>query len=83
MYFNRVKDDANSQFFNINIWQDNNGKPGDIVAQIPSQQAMWEDGLYKFYAYLLEEPVILSGTFYVGWQQFEGGSLNIGFERSD
>ncbi|RLD49089.1 MAG: hypothetical protein DRI88_01390 [Bacteroidetes bacterium] len=83
MYFNRVKDDANSQFFNINIWQDNNGKPGDIVAQIPSQQAMWEDGLYKFYAYLLEEPVILSGTFYVGWQQFEGGSLNIGFDANN
>ncbi len=83
MYFNRVKDDANSQFFNINIWLDNNGKPGDLVAQIPSQQAMWEDGLYEFYPYLLEEPLILSGTFYVGWQQFEGGSLNIGFDANN
>ncbi len=83
MYFNRTKDNANSQFFNINIWSDNNGKPGDLIAQIPSQQAMWEDGLYKFYPYLLEEPIIVSGTFYVGWQQFEGGSLNIGFDSNN
>jgi hypothetical protein len=83
MYFNHTKDNANSQFFNINIWSDNNGKPGDIIAQIPSQQAMWEDGLYKFYPYLLEEPVVISGTFYVGWQQFDGGSLNIGFDSNN
>ena len=83
MYFNKTKDNANSQFFNINIWSDNNGRPGDIIAQIPSQQAMWEDGLYKFYPYLLEESVIVSGTFYVGWQQFDGGSLNIGFDSNN
>ena len=83
MYFNHTKDNANGQFFNINIWSDNNGKPGDIIAQIPNQQAMWEDGLYKFYPYLLEEPVVISGTFYVGWQQFDGGSLNIGFDSNN
>ncbi len=83
MYFNQTKDFANNQFFDINIWQDNNGKPGEIVAQIPSQQAMWEDGLYEFYPYMLEYPVILSGTFYVGWQQFDGGLLNIGFDANN
>lgn len=83
MYFNQTKDFANNQFFNINIWQDNNGKPGEIVAQLNSQQAMWEDGLYVFHPYMLEDPIILSGTFYVGWQQFSGGSINIGFDANN
>jgi hypothetical protein len=83
MYFNKTMNFANNQFFNINIWQDNNGKPGEIIAQIPDQQAMWKDGLYEFYPYMLDEPVILSGTFYVGWQQFAGGSLNIGFDANN
>ena len=83
MYFNQTKDFANNQFININVWQDNNGKPGEIIAQIPTQQAMWENGLYKFYPYMLDTPVIISGTFYVGWQQFDGGSLNIGFDANN
>ena len=83
MYFNQTKDFANNQFFNINIWRDNNGRPGEIVAQLQSQQAMWRDGLYEFYPYMLDEPVVLSGTFYVGMQQFDGGSLNIGFDANN
>ena len=83
MYFNQTKDFSNNQFFNINVWQDNNGKPGELVAQIPNQQAMWENGLYEFYPYMLDTSVILSGTFYVGWQQFDGGSLNIGFDANN
>jgi hypothetical protein len=83
MYFNQTLDFSNSQFFNINIWQDNNGKPGDIVAQIESQQAKWEDELYEFYPYMLDDPIILSGTFYVGWQQFESSNLNIGFDANN
>jgi hypothetical protein len=83
MYFNQTLDFSNNQFFNINIWQDNNGKPGDIVAQIESQQAMWENELYEFYPYMLDEPIILSGTFYVGWQQFESSNLNIGFDANN
>ena len=83
MYFNQTKDFANNQFFNINIWRDNNGRPGEIVAQLQSQQAMWNDELYEFYPYMLDEPVVLSGTFYVGMQQFDGGSLNIGFDANN
>ena len=83
MYFNKTVDFSNNQRFNINVWQDNNGKPGEYVAQIQSQEAMWEDELYEFYTYMLDEPVIISGTFYVGWQQFSGGSLNIGFDANN
>jgi hypothetical protein len=82
MYFNKVKDDANVNFFNLRVWKDNNGIPGEIIYEMPSQKPRWEEGLYQFYTYEFEEPFLLSGTFYVGWQQQSQGSLNIGFDAN-
>jgi hypothetical protein len=33
IYFNRSYQDANSQPFKITVWNDNNGKPGEIIYQ--------------------------------------------------
>jgi hypothetical protein len=49
-----------------------------------NQKPKWaEDGLYNFYAYLFEDPVALVGDFYVGWMQYENGSLNVGFDANN
>lgn len=83
MYFNKTKNNANANFFNLMVWKDNNGKPGEVVYVQQSQKPWWENGLYQFHAYLFDDPVVLTGTFYVGWQQQSQGSLNIGFDAND
>jgi hypothetical protein len=83
MYFNKTLNNSNDIFFNIKVWRDNNGVPGEEIYSSPSVKPQWSDHLYEFYPYMLEEPLILSGTFYVGWQQQASGSLNIGFDSNN
>lgn len=83
MYFNKTKNNANNAFFNLLVWQDNNGRPGEILYELNSQKPRWEDDLYEFHSYIFEEPILISGTFYVGWQQQAAGSLNIGFDANN
>ncbi len=84
MYFNRTLDNANQKPFDLMVWRDNNGKPGDVAYVMENQEPKWVDkGLYRFYPYIFEEPVVVSGIFYVGWMQYENGSLNIGFDANN
>lgn len=83
MYFNHTQNNANEIFFNLMVWQDNNGRPGEELYRSPSTEPKWKDGLYEFYPYIFEEPIILSGTFYVGWQQQAGGNLNVGLDANN
>lgn len=83
MYFNRTKDDINESFFDLLVWSDNNGKPGEIIYRLEHQKVKWENGLYHFYPYMLDEPIVLAGTFYVGWERSGQYKLNIGFDANN
>lgn len=84
MYFNKVVEQANVNYFNLVVWRDNNGRPGEVAYVLPSQKPNWTDqGIYHFYTYEFEVPLILSGTFYVGWQQLAFGSLNLGLDANN
>ena len=83
MYFNRTQNNSNELFFNLVVWQDNNGRPGVELYRSPSIKPQWKEGLYEFYPYMLDEPIFLNGTFYVGWQQQSGGNLNIGLDANN
>jgi len=82
IYFNRTKDNANSVYFNILVWRDNNGQPGEIAYEMESQKPQWEEGLYRFHAYMFNDPVVLSGTFYIGWEIRADNLLNVGFDAN-
>lgn len=83
MYFNHTVSDGNVNFFNLLVWKDNNGRPGEIIYSMNSLEPKWEDGLYEFYPYMFDDPFLMpAGTFYVGWQQQSFGSLNIGFDAN-
>jgi hypothetical protein len=84
MYFNRTRDDANEMPFDLKVWRDHNGEPGEVIYTMENQKPKWTDeGLYQFYPYIFEKPIALVGTFYVGWMQYENGSLNIGFDANN
>lgn len=81
MYFNRSLDDVNQVDFDLAVWNNANGKPGDIIyQQSNSSITPYFDNLNQFHTYLLDTPVALPDTFYVGWIQNYITFLNVGFD---
>jgi hypothetical protein len=80
MYFNKTLNNSNEKYFDIVVFKDNNGVPGEVVLRKENMKPKWNNGIYNFYSYIFDDPLVLNGTFYVGWEQYETGSLNIGFD---
>ena len=82
IYFNKPQASNSLLYFNLMVWSDNNGKPGDVIYEQNNVEVHWSSNLYGFYTYTLDKPVVLSGVFYVGLQQ-QQEDLNIGFDAND
>lgn len=80
MFFNHTVGDYNEKYFNLMVWQDNNGKPGDVIYSQADEKVEYAPGLLGFHTYMLEQPVLVSGTFYIGWEQQSADNLNLGFD---
>ena len=83
LLFNRTHKDANYDFFDIVVWNDNNGKPGNEVYRLKNQRPIWDDEeIYKFAYYPFDKVLKVNGTIYVGIMQHDKESINIGFDTS-
>ncbi len=82
LLFNRTHNDANFNFFDIYVWGNNDGKPGNVIYVLENQRPIWSENIYEFAYYEFDNPVAVSGTFYVGIRQQEKKSINIGFDTS-
>ena len=82
MFFNRTADNQNVQYFVLTVWNDNGGVPGSVIYEQNSMRPMFSDSLNKYVYYMLNNPLKISGTFYVGWRQSTADNLNIGFDRN-
>jgi hypothetical protein len=82
MYFNRVQDNSNQQFFNLRIWGDNNGIPGDLIYEQLNEFVEYSNSLTQFHTYLLDEPLPVNGIFYIGWEQTTTDNLNLGLDKN-
>lgn len=81
IYFNRTFNDANLKYFKLAVWDDNNGKPGNIIYEKLGVKPEFTDSLNRFSLYKIDEPLwIDAGTFYVGWIQTTTDMLNVGFD---
>jgi hypothetical protein len=81
MFFNHTQNDANERYFDLTVWQDNNGKPGDVMFTQLNQKVEYSTNLLGFHTYMLDEPLPVNGTFYVGWVQQSSENLNLGYDR--
>ena len=80
MYFNKTLTNNNQQFFNLTVWNDNNGKPGDTIYSRLAY-VRYSENLNQFVTYRLEVPVRISGDFYIGTITTTDDNLNIGFDK--
>jgi hypothetical protein len=84
LLFNRTHKDANYDFFDIVVWNNNNGKPGNEIYRLENQRPIWDDEeIYKFAYYPFDKILKVNGIIYVGIMQHEKESINIGFDTSN
>ena len=81
MYINSVLDDENSFDFTLCVWGNNNDMPGNLLYSQNVSQNRSED-LYDFQLFYLEQPVAVSGKFYIGYQISGRNFLNVGFDQN-
>ncbi len=87
IYFNPVIGAVNQKFIDLEVWNDSNGKPGQIIKTLGGVTPIYTSNLNEFYTYWFEDPLIIEpGTFpgmrfYIGWSQSFLENLNIGFDR--
>ncbi len=87
IHFSPNSNDMSSKTFFLQIWEDDQGEPGDLIYStddvIPTLYTPeYNIGNNGFYEYVLPEKVAVSGTYYVGWKQSSADRLNIGFDKN-
>jgi len=79
MYFNQTLGNANQRYFYLTVWDDDNGKPGNVIYEKSGKRPDFDD-LFKYQTYILEDELPVDGTFYIGWRQTTKDNLNVGFD---
>lgn len=81
IYFNQTLNNANQYTYKIHVWDEEDGKPGSILYTLENQKPTNSDDLNKFILIPFDEKLVLSNTFYIGWQkEYSREMLNVGFD---
>ena len=83
MLFNHTLNDANNKYFDIVLWKDENGRPGQEIYRLSYQRPQWEEQIYRFHYYPFNEIVAFTGSFFIGIVQQSNALINIGFDSSN
>ena len=78
--FNDSYQEANLREFDLVVWDDNNGIPGNIIYTREDVMVEQGSGINGFYTYALPEGVVVNNVFYVGWRQRSESFLNAGYD---
>ena len=81
IWFNPVHNEEPAQF-TLMAWDDNNGVPKNVIAESAGQQVRHGAQFTDFANYYFDEPVPISGRFYVGFKQTASLLLNIGLDQT-
>jgi hypothetical protein len=80
-YFNQTLNNQNVQPFRLKIWK--NLEPEVLLYESEVLTVEFGQLLNQFVTYKLDQPLQVSDTIYVGWQQLSDNFLNIGFDANN
>jgi hypothetical protein len=78
--FNDSYLEANKREFDLMVWDNNNGIPGNILYTKEAVMVEQSNLINGFYTYTIPDGVPVNGTFYVGWKQLSESFLNVGYD---
>ena len=81
LYFNRTLDDANGAIpFYLTLWSvGDDGRPDEVIYSDQERRTAAFGGYRR---YVLEAPVVVEGSLFVGFEQTGNEYINLGFDRS-
>lgn len=87
MHFVPSVDDHSDELFLLTIWDDNGGQPGNIIYQddyfnTNSPEYSGAMNGFRYYTFMGGAFIAVPQIFYVGWEQIESTSLNVGMDRN-
>jgi hypothetical protein len=80
IFFTQLIDNLSGRAFRFKVWT--SLSPEDSIYTSETQFLTYEKGINQFYLYRLSKAVPVSGTIYVGMEQYTEDILNIGFDRN-
>ena len=86
MYFPQMLNSVIHLPFELSIWKDNSGVPGDTLYTETVYPVHTNNG--SFHTYILDKPqalnynILLGDYFYIGWKQQTNDPLNIGLDKN-
>lgn len=86
IYFTHIVEDVSDNEFYLMAWNsinlsDNQALEDDVIARsLSTKNPIYTDGLNQFTVYEFDEPVAVTDSFYVGYQQVLDKNLSVGFD---
>jgi len=79
--------DVSDKLFLLTVWDDNNGKPGNVLYEddifFPrSPEYKFQRNIFTYYFLADTMKLPINGTFYIGWRQFDPERLNVGLDMN-
>jgi hypothetical protein len=78
--FNDSYNNSNKRAFDLMVWDDNNGFPGNVLYTMEEVMVEQGEDINGFYTYRIPDKIPLNGIFYVGWKQRSETFLNAGLD---
>ncbi len=84
LYFNRTKDGENENvMFYLTVWQaGEDGRPGEVLYRDTERRRPLFGGMNLLQRYALEQPTVVGGSIFVGFEQVGNDFINLGFDRN-
>jgi hypothetical protein len=82
IYFNPTyMESSNKANFQLVVWNDNNGKPGDTIHTVIGE-SLKPQVKNEFVTFGFNKPIPVFGKFYVGLKRLTSNLLNIGYDQN-
>lgn len=78
--FNDSYSNANKRSFDLMVWDDNNGQPGNVLYTAEEVMVEQAGSMNGFYTYKITDKVPVRELFYIGWRQRSESFLNAGLD---
>ncbi|OFY45441.1 MAG: hypothetical protein A2Z69_00835 [Bacteroidetes bacterium RBG_13_44_24] len=78
--FNDSYMNSNLRSFDLMVWDNSDGRPGNILYSLEEVMVKREDEINGFHTYVLPSAVAVNSVFYVGWRQRSETFLNAGID---
>ncbi|MBL6657860.1 MAG: T9SS type A sorting domain-containing protein [Flavobacteriales bacterium] len=82
LHFEKNYEDSYGIAFRIKLWSSQSGEPSTELYESQIFYPEYTGTKNGFFEYVLENPIVVSGSVFVGWEQYSENIVNIGLDRN-